>query len=221
MLRLGAVLAVLAGLLAAPSHAGLFDRKVMMLSVEREPWEISTLGGARVKSELITVMVPENRSRRDSNAIAVRMVRVPARNPSGLPPVVVLADGSAIGRARGARWAVYRSLSELTDVVVVDPRGIGESDAPLDCVSSARWEGRITSRRTFIDLHRQAFEECEAFWQALGTDLRGYTLRESADDLAAIADVLGGKISILGPAAAHNTRWPWSSITPRRWSAWR
>lgn len=198
MLRLITLLAVLTGLWAAPSHAGWFDRKVMVISVEREPWEITTLGGARVKSELITITVPENRSRRDTRPIAVRMVRVPAREPSGLPPVLVLADGSAIERARGVRWAAYRALSEVTDVILVDPRGIGQSEKPLDCVSSARWDGRITSRRNFVKLHRQAFRECQAFWQALGTDLRGYTLHESADDLAAIADIFGGKVSILG-----------------------
>lgn len=201
MRRFWAVCGLLLALAAGESHAGPFDRRVSMISVEREPTEFRTLAGGRVDGELITVVVPENRGDRKARPLSVRMVRVPARNPSGLPPVLVLADGSTIERARGARWAVYRALSEVTDVVLVDPRGIGESDGPLTCRSGARWEGRVADRKGFTKAYRQAFRECADYWKALGADLRGYTLRESADDLAAIADIFGGSVSVLGSGA--------------------
>lgn len=175
-----------------------FERKVAMISVDRAPTTISPVGGGRVEAERVTMMVPENRSRSSSRALAVRFIRIPARKPEGLPPVLVLADGPAIAAAEGARWPLYRAISEVADVVLLDPRGTGISDGPLDCASSAGWEGKVADRATFVRLYRQAFGECDAYWRALGHDLRGYTLHESAEDIAAIADLLGGKVSLLG-----------------------
>ena len=181
----------------SPAAAGLFDRRVLSISVDKEPTEIRTLGGGRVEAELVTVMVPENRNRRKSDAVAVRFIRVPARNPSGLPPLMVLADGPAIEAARGASWPVFRALSEVTDIVLVDPRGMGASDKPLDCETRINWDNKIVDRATLLQVYRRAFDRCEKYWEALGTDLRGYTLRENADDLAAIIDTLGGHVSVM------------------------
>jgi len=200
----------------SPAAAGLFDRRVLAVSVDREPTEFLTLGGGRIEAELVTVMVPENRTRRRSDAVAVRFIRVPARNPSGLPPVMVLSDGAAIEAARGARWPVFRALSEVTDVILVDPRGMGFSDKPLDCVTRINWEGKVVDRPTLTAAYRRTFDRCEKYWQALGTDLRGYTLRESADDLAAITDVVGGQVSILASGTGTQLALAFQKFHPGR-----
>lgn len=214
-IRLMTVLLVTASTLS-PASAGLLDRRVLSISVDKEPTEIRTLGGGRVEAELVTMMVPENRSRRQSAPLAVRFIRVPARNPSGLPPLMVLADGAAIEAARGASWPVFRALSEVADIVLVDPRGMGASDKPLDCQTRIDWNDKIVDRATLVDVHRSAFDRCEKYWKALGADLRGFTLRENADDLAAIIDTLGGQVSVLASGSGSQLAFALLKYHPKR-----
>ncbi|GGY49623.1 alpha/beta hydrolase [Parvularcula lutaonensis] len=186
----------------APAHAGLFSKRVLFESVDRRETVFEPRGEEPVPAEEITLTVPENRSDRNSRMIAIRLVRLPALNPKGHPPIVYLAGGpggSATGAARGPRWAMFDRLRQDADVILFDQRGTGLSDRPASCESTYGWaDGGPAHRRDIISAYRGAFEECAAFWEASGVDLKGWNTLESAHDLAAVADVLGGEISLLG-----------------------
>lgn len=188
-----------------PAQAGILGlfghKKELAVSADRKSITFET-NGETIAAEEVTLMVPENRADPDSRTIAVRFVRLPAVEPTGLPPVVYLAGGpggSATGTAKGGRWPLFDAMRQVTDVILFDQRGTGLSDRPTDCESSIGFgPGTVSDRETVVALYEMAFAECEAFWEAAGVDLHGYNTLESADDLAAVAEHLGGRVSLVG-----------------------
>lgn len=164
--------------------------------------QLDVRGVGAIEGKEYTIMVPENRANKDSRLIALRFVVLEAMQPSALPPVVYLAGGpggSATGAAQSPRWPLFDALRQNRDVILLDQRGTGLSDAPPDCISSIGWsEEDVADRDTFIGKHRMAFRECRDFWQEEGVELSGYTTSESAHDLAAISKALDTPLSLLG-----------------------
>ena len=149
-----------------------------------------------------TLNVPENRRADESRPIALRFVVLPALKPSGAPPVIYLAGGpggSATGAAGSQRWPLFDALRQNRDVILLDQRGTGRSYAPPPCTSAVGWTAHdVGDRTTFVTKQREALRECSAFWAAEGVDLAGYTTAESVADVAAVAEAVGGKVSLLG-----------------------
>lgn len=170
--------------------------------VTSQPTTLNVRDVGEVEAIEHTIMVPENRSDQDSRMIAVRYVELPAINPAGHSPVIYLAGGpggSATGTAEARRWAFFDALRQTHDVILLDQRGTGRSDSPPLCTSSVTWgPDDIGDRETFVAKQQEAFAECEAFWTEAGVDLKGYTTSENARDIRAVAEALGGKVSLVG-----------------------
>lgn len=193
--------AVAALLLAslATAAANPFKREILFHSAEREALRFPDGDAAPIDAELVTLLVPEKRGEKDSRSIAVRFVRLPAAAPNGIPPVVYLTGGAASEAGGGEAWALLSALRQVTDVILFDERGTGLSDPLPLCESTYGWAASEDARReAFIVNHRRAFKQCVAFWSAAGIDLDGFNPEESAADIAAMAEVLGGPVSLLG-----------------------
>jgi pimeloyl-ACP methyl ester carboxylesterase len=150
-----------------------------------------------------TFSVPEYRGDPSSKTISLRYVRFPSTSDDPGHPIVYLSGGpggSGIGTAKWRRFPLFLAMTAHADVIALDQRGTGESDAPPECRSSKLAPGsRPVSDEAFAELHRAAIRECVSFWTAEGTDLRGYTTRESVQDLSALREHLGAeKISLWG-----------------------
>jgi pimeloyl-ACP methyl ester carboxylesterase len=150
-----------------------------------------------------TLSVPEYREDLSSKSISLRYVRFPSTSDDPGHPIVYLSGGpggSGIGTAKWRRFPLFLAMTAHADVIALDQRGTGESDAPPECRSSQLAPGtRPVSDEAFAELHRAAIRECASFWTAQGTDLRGYTTRESVQDLGALREHLGAeKISLWG-----------------------
>lgn len=134
--------------------------------------QLDVRGVRAIEGKEYKIMVPENRANKDSRLIALRFVVLEAMQPSALSPVVYLAGGpggSATGAAQSPRWPLFDALRQNRDVILLDQRGTGLSDAPPDCISSIGWsEEDVADRDTFIGKHRMAFRECRDFWQEEG-----------------------------------------------------
>lgn len=166
------------------------------------PYVFETQKGDKVDAFRGAFRVPENRAVKDSRLIDIHYVRFPATGPKPTSPVVYLAGGpggSGVDTARGERFPLFMAMREFGDVIALDQRGTGWSEAAPECVSSVfipidrRVEAADRNR-----LLRQAAEECAAFWKKEGHDIRGYTTVENARDLDALRAHLGArKISLL------------------------
>ena len=189
-----------------------------LLCVLAAGWVTDTLADARTGEEVITFeansgettsayagtfSVPEYRGDPSSKSISMRYVRFPSTSERPGHPIVYLSGGpggSGIGTAKWRRFPLFLAMTAHADVIALDQRGTGESDAPPECRSSQLAPGaRPVSDEAFAELHRAAIRECVSFWAEQGTDLRGYTTRESVRDLSALREHLGAeKISLWG-----------------------
>lgn len=171
-------------------------------SISSKPTTIAVRDVGVIEGVEYTLKVPENRGADDSRQIALRFVVLPALQPSGAPPVIYLAGGpggSATGAARSRRWPLFDALRQNRNVILLDQRGTGRSYAPPPCISSSGWSAQdVGDRATFVTKQREALRQCVAFWTEEGVDLAGYTTAESVADVAAVAEAVGGKVSLLG-----------------------
>lgn len=192
--------------------------RLFLLSVLAAGWMTDTLADARTGEEKIifeansgettsayagTFSVPEYRGDPSSKSISLRYVRFPATSKNPGYPIVYLSGGpggSGIGTAKWRRFPLFLAMTAHADVIALDQRGTGQSDGPPECRSSQVAPGtRPLSDEAFAELYRAAIRECAFFWAEQGTNLRGYTTRESVQDLSALREHLGsGRISLWG-----------------------
>jgi pimeloyl-ACP methyl ester carboxylesterase len=222
LLPLGLGLALIAGLGAEaqeppkgpPRKAG---------DVVIEPASVAGADLGKVDFELGTLYVPENRAERTSRLIGVGFARFKAEPKTDAPPIFLLPGGPGDsflsdlkpgGSPPGPVKQVLR-FRAISDVVLVDQRGFSEHgdvlkhryrtpDEPLDQPASL---GRST--QAFADMARAAV----AGFEKKGVDLRGYTVKECADDVNDLRRALGyDRVTLVGGSFGSQ----WSFAVMRR-----
>ena len=189
-----------------------------------EPASLSTPETGEVKFELGTLYVPENRADPKSRLIGVGFARFKALQPSDTPPTFHLPGGPGDSLLRGlkqdnkqiARWLQLINLyRRVGDMVMVDQRGNSERgeilrlkfrtpDFPLDQPASI---ARTTA--AFVEGAKLVVAE----YEKKGIDLRGYTVKECADDVNDLRSALGyERISLVGTSFGSQ----WSFAVMRR-----
>lgn len=189
-----------------------------------EPASLSTPETGAVNFELGTLYVPENRADPKSRIIGVGFARFRALQPTSAPPQFHLPGGPGDSYLRGlkqdnrqlARWIKNINLyRRVGDVVFVDQRGNSERgeilkfkyrtpNQPLDQANSL---ARATA--VFVEGARAAVAE----YQKKGIDLRGYTVKECADDVNELRRALSyERITLVGISFGSQ----WSFAVMRR-----
>jgi pimeloyl-ACP methyl ester carboxylesterase len=168
-----------------------------------EPVEFEVEIVETIAAERGEITVPENRSASDSRMIPIRFLRFESRAETPGAPIIYLAGGpggSGTAAASGQRWKLFDRLRDVADVIILDQRGTGLSDDLPGCESSVALPAdSATTRGLYVRRHRAALQECLAFWEGEGVDLRGYTTWESAADIDAVREALGAdRVSLLG-----------------------
>lgn len=158
--------------------------------------------GEKVEALRGAFSVPENRSEPASRQIDIHYVRFPSTAAKPGSPIVYLAGGpggSGVDAARGERFPLFMAMRAFGDVIALDQRGTGWSEAAPECVSDVVIPiDRFVAPAERDALLRQAAEQCGAFWRNEGFDPAGYTTAENARDLDALREHLGvRKISLL------------------------
>ncbi len=160
-----------------------------------EPYTFSSRGGETIEAVLGTLIVPYDRSRGDSETIALKFVRFPATTDDPGPPLVYLAGGpggSGIGAARGRRFELFMKLRELGDVIAWDQRGTGLSEprVRIEATVDAPYEGAV-SRQWLKEQYARAGREAKAQFERDGFDPAPFNTNFSADDLEDLRVALG------------------------------
>jgi pimeloyl-ACP methyl ester carboxylesterase len=182
-----------------------------------EPAILTTPEIGTVHFQLGTLYVPENRADPNSRIIGVGFARFRAPQSTGAPPTFHLPGGPGGSYLTGlnqsnrqlARWIKHiANYQRVGDVVFVDQRGFSERgdllrfkyrtpEEPLDKGASL---ARSTS--AFVDLARAAVAE----FAGKGIDLRGYTVKELADDVNDLRRALGyDRITLV--ATSFGSQW--------------
>jgi len=189
-----------------------------------EPTSITTPETGTVNFELGTLFVPENRADPKSRVISIGFARFRALQPSDAPPTFHLPGGPGdsylmLLKPGGKRALLGRFLKYIAnyrragDVVLIDQRGASERgeilkfryrtpEQPLDQpISLAR------ATADFVETARAAVAE----FATKGVDLRGYTVKECADDVYDLLQALGYKqFTLVG--TSFGSQWSFAVI---------
>jgi pimeloyl-ACP methyl ester carboxylesterase len=108
------------------------DASLATFYAQKLDWKICPSG----KNECATLTVPLDYQHPEGETITLAMLKVPAKDQDARIGSLVVDPGgpgaSAIEYAKGGAWS--KTLSDHYDIVGMDPRGVGESDA-IDCLS--------------------------------------------------------------------------------------
>ncbi len=157
-------------------------------------------GDLAYRAELGRLRVPENRQEEGSRTIELAFVRLRSTAAEPGPPLFFLPGGPGSPAMPMAESPAWEPFLELGDVVLLDPRGCGESEPDLSFESEdVLSELFFTDRETAVEHMREVLELGVAHFQGRGVDFRGYDADEKADDVDALRRALGyERINLMG-----------------------
>jgi pimeloyl-ACP methyl ester carboxylesterase len=191
--------AALVGLVSlAVRPASLVAQSPRAGDLKLEPYSFRTYDGRVHPAELGHLWVRENRNDPASRLIELVFVRLKSTAPRPGSPVVFLAGGPGVpGTAMGAvpvYYSLFEKMQTLSDVILLDQRGIGKSSPNTQCPEGLPPAPDVfekeSSFRAAILARAQA---CAEFWSDKGVDLKSYTTQASADDLEDLRKALGAE----------------------------
>jgi pimeloyl-ACP methyl ester carboxylesterase len=168
-----------------------------------EPTQLVISASEKIDYELGTLYVPENRGNPNSRIIGLGFVRIKAAAPTNSPPTFHLPGGPGNSYLMVLKNVIPNMLTyrKAGDVVLVDQRGFstrgdilkysyGKPEEPLDQPASL-----AAATAAYVKLAREAV----ASFEGKNIDLRGYTVKECAEDVNDLRKALGyDKISLVG-----------------------
>ena len=160
-----------------------------------EPYAFKLRDGSVLQAERGSFEVPERRADASSRRIRIGFVRFRSTSTRPGAPIVYLAGGpggSGIDAAQGPRQSIFLALRALGDVIALDQRGVGVSNAVPPCKANAALDpaGGL-NEKTFTRYYRDTLVKCVADWRAAGVAVDGYTTAENADDLEDLRRAIG------------------------------
>ena len=193
-----AALLALAGLALAAETPSHFAGELSL-----EPFPFQTFDGAIHRAELGRLWVRENRDGPSDRLIQIAFVFLPSTAAKPRSPVVFLSGGPGvpgivIGRVP-AYHRLFDKLRTLSDVILLDQRGVGMSSPNTACPEgapppSAAFETESGFREALMARARA----CADHWRGEGLDVAAFTTAASADDVEDLRIALeADKVSLL------------------------
>lgn len=168
-----------------------------------EPYSFRTYDGNEVPAELGKLWVRENRNGASTRLIQLAFVRLKSTTERPGAPIVFLAGGPGVPGIGMGRVPVYfrlfQQLRSVSDVILLDQRGIGMSSPALDCPATPVPADVFASSVKWLNVLIRKSGECAEQWRSRGVDVAAYTNDASADDLDDLRQALGAeRISLIG-----------------------
>ncbi|MGH1348147.1 MAG: alpha/beta hydrolase [Nannocystales bacterium] len=133
-----------------------------------------------------SIEVPENPDAPQLRTLSLSVAVVPAREPEGRPPVVLIAGGPGQGAqsSYGAALRAFDTIRDHHDLVLLDQRGTGGSH-PLVCENTQVLD---LKQAVSLEIDGPRLQACRDGQDA---DLTQYTTARAIDDLAHVLKTLG------------------------------
>ena len=148
-----------------------------------------------LKRECGFLVVPEVRGRQTGRSFRLAVVRYPAREPDGSPPLVLLQGGPGGTNSPGATRFVWTEMQfplvRRRDVITFDYRGVGASEPHLCPDFNLRPLLDRPSQREWEEQYRAAVRACVATLDAQGLDRSAYGADVNAADAIDLRRALG------------------------------
>lgn len=168
-----------------------------------EPYSFRTFDGKELPAELGKLWVRENRNGNSNRLIQLAFVRLKSTAAKPGSPIVFLAGGPGVPGVVMGRVPVYfrlfDNLREVSDVILIDQRGLGMSSPSLECPVTPVPIDVFESAEKWLRSLTDASHSCAEYWRAKGVEIAAYTNDASADDLDDLRQALGAeRISLIG-----------------------
>ena len=168
-----------------------------------EPYSFRTYDGRTHPAELGHLWVQVDRSAHSKGLIQLGFVRLRSTAQEPRSPIVFLPGGPGIpGTVLGAVPVYYELLDKLrtlSDVILLDQRGIGTSSPNTICPEEAAPPTDVfTAEASFRSAFIARAAECAVYWRAKGVSLESFSTASSAEDLEDLRRAMGAnKLSLL------------------------
>lgn len=168
-----------------------------------EPYTFKTFDGKEVPAELGKLWVRENRNGNSNRLIQIAFVRLKSGAARPGSPIVFLAGGPGapgIGMGRvPVYFRLFDRLREVSDVILLDQRGLGMSLPDLKCSVTVPPTDVFESEEKWLRTLTDKSRSCAEYWRARGVELAAYTNDASADDVEDLRLALGAeRVSLIG-----------------------
>lgn len=168
-----------------------------------EPYKFRTYDGKEHDAELGKLWVKENRTSGSKRLIQLSFVVLRTTSTSPAPPIVFLAGGPGapgIGMGRvPVYFNLFNKLRAISDVILLDQRGIGLSVPELKCAAENTPLNGFKNEQTWLKAFEAMSTSCAKYWKAQGVDISSYTNNASAEDIEDLRKALKAeRISLLG-----------------------
>jgi pimeloyl-ACP methyl ester carboxylesterase len=163
---------------------------------------IRSFDGRTVPAVLLRITVPERRAD-PGRTITLSALRLPSTAEHPGRPILFLMGGPGIPGSAMAPippyFTLFDRLREFGDVVLLDQRGLGQSEPRLDCpLSAALPESAFVAPEQLVAMYRREVVACTAHWRGQGAEPTAWTTVESAADLDDLRRALGaGQVDLL------------------------
>lgn len=162
-----------------------------------EPYAFKTFDGKEIPAELGKLSVRENRGGKSNRMIELAFVRLKSTAAQPGAPIVWLSGGPGVPGIVMARVPVYFSLfnrlREVSDVILLDQRGVGLSSPNLQCPAVGVPVDAFENAEKWLRTYTQNSRDCIEHWRKQGVDLTGYTNDANADDVDELRQAIGAK----------------------------
>jgi hypothetical protein len=170
--RGGAMIACLSTSFAQPPQPAL----------SREAATVRSYDGRSMPAERVRITVPERRAH-PGRTITVAALRIPTVAEHPGHPVVFLMGGPGIPGTVMAPippyFSLFQRLREFADVLIVDQRGLGDSQPELDCAVDEKLPADFfAARDRMAATIRRRVASCAEYWRAKGRPHRVQHHRE-------------------------------------------
>jgi len=171
--------------------------------VHFEPYSFRTYDGKSHTAERGHLWVMQDRSDSAKGLIELGFVRLRSNAEKSWPPLVFLPGGPGIpGTVLGAVPVYYELLDKLraiSDVILLDQRGVGTSSPNTACpVGAIPPTNVFASESNFRNALIAHVAECAGYWRGKGVTPQSFSTAESVEDLDDLRRALGSeKLSLL------------------------
>ena len=161
----------------------------------RSDTTVRSFDGREMKGEVLRLTVPE-RHQRPARTLTLGALRFRSTAAKPGRPIVFLMGGPGIPGSVMAPippyFSLFQKLRDLSDVIIVDQRGIGLSTPHIDCPSSGTLPtNAFTDTAQLISFIRNKIAICTAVQRSRNVEATAFSTVESADDVNALRRSLG------------------------------
>lgn len=162
-----------------------------------QPLSSRTYDGRPITGEAGKLQVPESRAR-PGRTITLGLIRLPSTSATPGDPTVFLMGGPGIPASVmlpvPPYFTLFERLRAVGDVILVDQRGIGQSEPVLTCPATAPLPfDFLASFQRAVETLREVTRLCVTEWRGKGIDIHAYNTQESSDDLESLRQAIGAQ----------------------------